>query len=260
MDLYTQSVSDMERLQKRLPEDAVVSLAKEVLRRLAQDLRNQDTLPEDAGDLAQDLIGPNTVAGADRVNRHLKAGVSAKKLYGPYLARASQRLGVLWEADEVTFAELTVGIGRIYGIMRTLRKSIEPAIRRRNRSAFFASVPGDNHTLGVKMAADLARREGWDVELKLDLDHDDLVDAVSGSGQLLVGLSGGGEHAVPNLARLVLALRVRAPEALILVSGNIVDVAAESLELMHVDAIASEYDEAMETMEDLWQSLQRRAT
>lgn len=257
LDLYEQSVSDHAQLQQRLPQEAVVSLAREVLNRLARDLRAKGNAPDDIDALADALIAPDAKKAAALVDKHLAAGVPAQTLYRPYLARAAKRLGEQWEDDTVTFAQLTVGIGRIYAIMRTLRARIQSDKAPKTKSAIFASVPGDDHTLGVKMATDLARNAGWDVDLKLNLTHDELVEEIVNSGQLIVGLSGGGEHALPNLARLVLAVRITLPEALILVSGNIVEVAKESVALMHVDAIAREYDDAMGTLTDLWHSLQR---
>ncbi|MEM7519514.1 MAG: cobalamin-dependent protein [Pseudomonadota bacterium] len=255
-DLYLQSVMDHAQLQNRLPNKAVVSLAREVLNRLAQDLKEQEKVPEDVEQLARALYAQDAMKAAEQIKRHLQNGVSAKTLYRPYLARAAQKLGELWETDEVTFAELTVGIGRIYAIMRTLRDKIKPTGGAESRSAVFATVPGDDHTLGIRMAAELARKDGWDVALKVDLSHDELVDEITQSGKLLVGISAGGEHSLPDLARLVLALRINLPEALILVSGHAADVANESISLLHVDAIAHEYDEAMATLDDLWASLQ----
>lgn len=255
-DLYYQATSDHMQLQERLPEEAVVSFAREVINRLARQAKSLEAAPEDVRDIASDLVAKDAEAAAARVRKHLAAGVSAKALYHPYLGNASRMMGERWERDEITFAELTVGIGRIYGIMRSLRPHIKPTQLPGTKSAIFASVPGDDHTLGVRMAADMARKDGWEVDLKTDRDHDTLVDEIAHSGELLLGISGAGEHSLPNLAKLVVALRISAPEALIMVSGNIADVDRESVELMHVDGIATKYEGAMQMLDDLWHQLQ----
>ena len=41
---------------------------------------------------------------------------------------------------------------------------------------FFCAVPGEQHTLGVMMAADLFRRNGWDVGLLIGVDHAEIVE------------------------------------------------------------------------------------
>ena len=256
--LYQQSFSDMAQLQTRLPEAAVVSLAREVIRRLA--LQSRDTAPHanDVHALATALIGPAPKAAAGLVEQYLDEGVDVDTIYLDFLGQAANQLGKWWETDQRSFAEVTIGIGRIYAIMRTLRPKILPPPLSNQKSAIFASVPEDQHTLGVKMAADLARESGWDIELLLDLEHDALIDAIAGSGQLLIGLSGAGAHSVPALARAVLALRISAPRAMILISGNIVDAAEDSVQLMHVDALARQFDEAMSEMDRLWNELRQR--
>ena len=256
-DLYQQSLSDLAQLQTRLPEEAVVSLAREVIQRLAVKLR--EATPRDARveALATALTGREAKAAAQLVEQYLRDGVDVDTIYLDYLGLAAQRLGEWWETDQLTFAEVTVGIGRIYAIIRTLRPYILSDAIPNNKSAIFASVPEEDHTLGIKMAADLAREAGWEIELLLDMEHDALVEAISTSEPALVGLSGAGAHTVPHLARLVVALRIGAPRSLILVSGNVVETSRDAICLMHVDAMESTFEGAMKQLGQLWSTLGR---
>ncbi|MEW9922290.1 B12-binding domain-containing protein [Marimonas sp. MJW-29] len=253
VDLYHRSYSDLNRLQKQLPEEIVVSLAREVLEGLARQLASPEVRNEEILRLSNALIGPEPKAAASLIQRLYADGRDVNALYLEYLAPAALELGERWKSDRITFADVTVGTGRIYAIMRSLRKRITPHRTPGRRSAFFAVVPGDDHTLGLKMAADLARNDGWEIELELSSEHEEVLDRIIGAEPLLIGLSAGGKHAVPNLARLVLALRVHLPTAQILVSGNILDAETESVHLMHVDGIGRSYEEAMSELERLWQ-------
>jgi methanogenic corrinoid protein MtbC1 len=104
----------------------------------------------------------------------------------------------------------------------------------------FASVPGETHTLGISMAAELFRRKGWEIELKLGLPHEDLVEALTASRTRVVGLSAGGGHALPALARLVVAVRAAMPGALILIGGKAVELESERVRLLGADAVTSD--------------------
>ena len=107
------------------------------------------------------------------------------------------------------------------GIMRELRFEISSARTALavDRVALFATVPGETHTLGITMAADLCRDHGWRIDLKTGLDHDSLLSAIKHKPYANIGLSAGHPNMIGDLTRIVLALRLTHPLAHILVSG-----------------------------------------
>ncbi|MEM9966907.1 MAG: cobalamin B12-binding domain-containing protein [Pseudomonadota bacterium] len=250
--LYSQAYADLENLQMQLPEEAVVSLAQEVIRRLAKKIQKAHAPQHAVSALSQALISSDAKTAAALLEQHYLSGVGVRDLYLQYISPAAAQLGRWWEKDEVSFADVTIGIGRVYAIMRNLSGRLPQDVIPKGKTALFASVPGDDHILGLKIAAELAREEGWHIDLQLDTDHDALVSHIASAGHHLIGLSGGGEHALSALARLVFALRVSEPNALILVSGNIVNEAADRISLMHVDAISADFEEAMLQLNRLW--------
>ncbi|KIN70024.1 Coenzyme B12-binding [Sulfitobacter noctilucicola] len=253
--LFDQAFNDLSRLQTRLPEEAVAALAREVITRLAktEQASKQDSESVDA--MSNALIGPDPKAAPRLIEQHLQRGAQIEELYLDLLGPAARKLGEMWESDEIHFTTVTIGTGRIYAIMRTLASKQKPAFLPEQKSAVFAALPGEDHTLGVRMAADLARKAGWQVQVELNQDHDTLIESIQKSGHLLIGLSCGGLHTVPQLARLVLALRISVPNARILVSGNPAAIQTEDIKLMHVDAAVSDFDEAMEALDAMWDTL-----
>ena len=87
------------------------------------------------------------------------------------------------------------------------------------------------------MAADLFRRNGWDIQLKIGLGHDELVSEVRGSGVVVIGLSASGERSVDALSRLLVALRISNPDASIFLGGNIIAECGNLVDLMDVDGL-----------------------
>lgn len=235
-------------------------LAREVLLRLADKSATPPTLAATINDLTEALLGSDPQQAARIIEDLYQDGVDARELHLTYLASAARLMGTWWTADKVTFTNVSTGVGRIYAIMRSLAARMPRARMPDGRHALFAPIPEDDHTLGLRMAAEMARKDGWEIDLQLALGHNALLDHYLASDHAIIGLSGGSERGVSHLARLVIALRMSAPGALILVSGNIANVARESLELMHIDVIASDIDGALSGLAGLWNQLEARAT
>ncbi len=181
LGLYSQSQAKIRMLKSRLPEDSVESLAREVIRRLAeQDIDASVEAPSDdqLEHLCHALLSGDDHAGTQFIRDVRTEGASVEVVYLRYLAQAARMLGEWWEEDLVSFGEVTLGTSRMYAIMRALRRESLNEHTSPNRSAVFASVPGETHTLGVRMAADLFRKDGWDIELMVGMSHEELVSEI----------------------------------------------------------------------------------
>ncbi|MGR3513355.1 MAG: cobalamin B12-binding domain-containing protein [Paracoccaceae bacterium] len=250
---YLSVQARMRALKSRLPEPSVVKLAREVIRQLVEDGSKHGAEAPDGeqiADLCTALISEDDQAGARYINEVRSQGTSIEALYLGYLAGAARLLGAWWEDDRVSFTQVTVGTSRMYAIMRSLRSEAPRALHGKHRSAVFATVPGEEHTLGVRMAADLFRKDGWDIVLLLGMSHEVLVSDICASDMVLIGLSASGERALEALSKLIIALRIKKPNLRIFVSGQIVEDYEETVSLMDIDGMATEYDTAKRMLED----------
>lgn len=251
-DVYQQASTDLMMLKSVLPKDAVAALAREVISRLSERVADRSERSETVNDLCDALMAPDPLAAAALIETQFKAGVSFEALYLGYLAPAARQLGEMWTDDTLSFAEVTVGTGRIYGIMRSLSRRAARTAKQTAKSTMVAAVPGETHTLGVSMATDLLREQGWQVDQHLARDHDTLVQNVLESEHRIIGLSAAGTHALEPLARLVLAIRVCRPDVAILISGNIVREARDQVTLMGVDGMSETFADASAMLDTLW--------
>jgi len=193
------------------------------------------------------LTGPDAGLAEDIARAALDRGMSFDDLCETRLAPAARRLGTLWEADELSFAEVTLAANRLFGILRSLAH--RPIPRTDARFAVFAAVPGEEHVLGVTMAAERARGAGWDVALCLGMSHDTLVARISDAAPDVIGLSLSSPRTLLSLTRLIVALRIAVPASPIVVCGP---GAADLREpIVGTDAIASDFDQAMAAMRRL---------
>lgn len=256
-DPYRRSLTSIRRLKSRLPEALVADLAQEVIRRLADHDRQFADVPhtpteDELEELCHALISPDDEAAARIIAGMRAENVPVKAIYMKYLAAAARMLGDWWLEDRASFVEVTIGTGRLFSIMRGMRHLFATPQVSQKMSVVFASVPGEQHTLGVRMAADLFRDDGWDITLRTGLDHDALVAELETYPSSIIGLSIGGQHSLQPLSRLVTALRICCPQAPIMVCGQDVDSVRPVLDLMGLDGIAGELSEAKEQLATLW--------
>ncbi|MDW3223024.1 MAG: cobalamin B12-binding domain-containing protein [Paracoccaceae bacterium] len=249
--------TDVLELKSKLPKDAVGVIIDEVLTRVraigSTSSYDIDHPPQRVVDnLCYALISPEADEGAEFIDELRQDGATLEAIYLAYLAEAARTLGDWWNEDHVTFVEVSIGTSRIYSIMRSLSYLFVPNRPVVKKSAVFASVPEETHIVGVRMAADLLGKEGWEIDLQVGLTHDELVETISQSACRVIGLSAGGGHTASNLARLVIALRIRMPAALIFVSGQISQEAPDLVGLMGVDGVASDIDTALALMNRFW--------
>jgi methanogenic corrinoid protein MtbC1 len=250
---------DVVRLQKALlPDRAVQLLADEVMTRLAGRLHPEDgpaPIAEEVAidDFCQALIDDDAEVALGMVRRERRDGVPLETIYLGTLAGAAARLGQWWDEDRVSFLQMSMAAGRIFEIMRHLRQTI-PEPRNEiapERRALFATMPGDQHTMGVTMAADLFRNRGWDIDLRVGFDHDALMAAVAGRDYRVIGLSANNVEAVTPLARAVVAFRITHPGARIIVSGSLVAQMPGIGLLVGADGAAGDWAETLRVVTDL---------
>ncbi|WP_193743428.1 cobalamin-dependent protein [Tateyamaria sp. ANG-S1] len=261
VDLYAKSQANLRRLKSRLPTGSVEDLAREVLSRLNRPVLQklaEHPAPDQINAFCHALLADDDQAGAKFIQEVRRAGASVEVIYLKYLADAACQLGRWWDEDRVSFTDVTRGTSRLYAIMHAMRHQVPITAPVTTKSAHFVSVPGETHTLGVRMAADLFRREGWDVTLLIGKTHDELMTEIGQSRSIVIGMSAAGGHALDALSKLVVALRLEKPEAALFVSGQILETDAETVALMDIDGMAHDFETAQALIECHWDRISNR--
>lgn len=233
-----------------LDAGTVSALAQEVVRRLAA--RHASDHQPDAARIAIFCDALATVGG-ERAAARIAAETARAQGFDAFcaglLAPAARELGRLWDADRLGFTDVTLATARLLALLRrhAPRRGPAPA----DRQALFAATPGEDHTIGVTMAAERLRAAGWDIELVVGVDHDALLAQASHSPAAVMGLSLSAERHVLALVRAVLALRVARPDLPLLVVGPDTDWMAAARPAIGADAVATSHDEAREALDRL---------
>lgn len=255
VERYTETDARLRRLKSDLSEEAVASMAREVIGRVASRAPAADAPPGRINALASALTDPDRDLCRHMVEDLLDELNSVETLYLKYLAEAARRLGRLWEEDELSFAEVAVGTGRIYALLRALNTPTPSGWAQDHPAAFFAAVPGEEHTLGIRMAADLFRRRGWQIDLSLGLDHDATLQAFEAGPHRLIGVSASARRDMVALGRLLLGFRAVRPGVRVLVAGQLAGSDRDLVNSLGPDAVANDFETAFKDLSELWSDL-----
>lgn len=263
-DDFERTTLGLRSLKSRLPADSVKSLAEEVIERVSK--RGADTSEhsvhkpswDQIEHLAFALMDDDAEASLSFIADIRDAGATTEEVYLAYLAGAARCLGEWWNDSHVSFMDVTLATSRIFGLLNALKSEDSMVVPASTPSAVFMTVPGEDHTLGVQMAADLFRRQGWNIDLLLGRKHDDLVRSAEAMQPAVIGISVAGDHSMVALAKLMVALRVHCPDTLIVISGAIMKDAEELVADLTPDAMVKDVSTAFNVLSDLWEVVQRR--
>jgi MerR family transcriptional regulator, light-induced transcriptional regulator len=260
------SVTGREK-QNPLPYQAVRSLADEVVVRLADRFRPGEGIVTSRTELDVQRFTSTLLHGTldecvEILTRELNAGVPIEAIYLHTLAGSARLMGEMWEEDSLSFLDMTVATGRIYSVMRVMRQRAW-VLRREplpDQHALLVSVPGETHTLGVTMAADILRSKSWQITLRTGLTHDDLLDSLAFEHHSIIGISAARAESVGALTRLIVALRITQPWAKIFVAGKIVSQVEGLQDMLAVDGVLAPEQEPLELIEGLRVALRQELT
>jgi len=258
-EIFSRTATLFATKRESFAPDAVEVLANDIVRRLAS-IRTRDPTfetPEISDDsidaFCDTLIQPSPAAALRFIEDRRAEGVTRQGVYLGYITAGARSLGRGWDENRFSFLEVTYGTGHLYALMRALRAepwSARPAFDGR-RCALFATVPGEEHGLGITVAADLFREAGWDIDLRIDTDHDDLLAHVEDTQPHIIGLSLSTEQRLDALVRLVVAMRITMPSAIIGVAPATNVDAARLHDLVDIDLVFDDAPSACRELERL---------
>jgi len=169
-------------------------------------------------------------------------GVALETVYLHVLTPVARTLGEMWERDECTFTDVTVGLWRIKQVMHELSPTFQSVAQEQShgREVMLVPTPGSAHNLGLFMVSEFFRRSGWRVSGELLSQPNDMLHAVQKDWIDLVGLSVGISDHVAPLADLIKALRgaSRNPALQVMVGGPLMLAHPEYVSLLGADFMA----------------------
>jgi MerR family transcriptional regulator, light-induced transcriptional regulator len=143
------------------------------------------------------------------VQQLLDNGVSFDRILLDLLAPAARLLGDKWVNDTCTFTDVTIGVSRMHRILRDFRSVPDRLWSQAGvgHRALLLTVPGEQHTLGLRVVEEFLLREGWQVDSKPNISEDDIKVLVSAEDYDFVGMSLSGETFIESMASAIRSVR-----------------------------------------------------
>jgi diguanylate cyclase (GGDEF)-like protein len=169
----------------------------------------------------QDALTIADAGGAGRVARQaLGEGMGVAGLYQRVIAPAMWRIGELWEQGAITVADEHLATALTHQAMAgiygpSLGHKVKPG------RILMASVEGEQHALGLRMAADVIELAGYEtIYLGADVPTSDLLLAVAARSPDLVGLSATMPSSISALDRAIAEIQRANPKLIVLFGGQ----------------------------------------
>lgn len=256
-------VADPQNLKKHL----VSTIEGEIIPRLMMVHKTQSDETASVGE------GPSAVAREDIeefakmvvaqddhvVNAYIEAvrarGVSVEGVFLNLLGPTAQYLGDLWTEDRCSFAEVTMGLGRLQQALRWLSRDFVYGADNTGpgRRALLIPTPGEQHTFGIYIVAEFLRRASWDVATTSPRSNDEIVSTVRKEWFAVVGLSLASELGLSKLEKVIERIRKssRNESVAVMVGGPVFSEHPEYCEQIGADATARDAEQTVSEAENL---------
>ncbi|MDX2235686.1 MAG: cobalamin-dependent protein [Hyphomonadaceae bacterium] len=218
--------------------------------------------PATADEFAQLVLSSSVDSLIDYVDLLLRRGASIQSIYMDLLAPTARRLGEYWNSDYCSFADVTIGLGKLQQILHELSRRQTRSLDsdRPGRSALFAVAPGDQHTFGLLVIEEFFRRAGWRTWCEPRGTAEDLAQMVGGQWYDLFGLSVSSESHLDQVTAIITSVRrcSKNKAIRIMVGGRVFTENPELVARVGADATASDGTQAVTVAEGAVRQLEGR--
>ncbi len=201
------------------------------------------------------LIQQDFIKISNYVNSLRDAGVSAETLYLELFTPAAHRLGVMWEEDECSFTDVTIGVGRLQELLREISASVRynNPDQEQDKRILLTPIPGEQHTFGLSVLTEFFNRGGWEVWGWPGVSDQNLFQLIKNEWFHIVGISMYAEMHREQLISTINAIRTssRNPSVNIMVGGHAFATNPELISAVGADAFANDASQALHQAEQL---------
>lgn len=241
-----------------------VGLAVEVIQRLASMRR------AGVGKLQQPLldhlVSAVCTSDPEAVSRMLEmfraARIGPEAITSDYIPAAARALGVAWEEDRLTFGVVTIGTARLQAMVRQLQHDHRADIADPSAdSAVLVLVPpGEQHTLGVVVAAAMLRRKGVSVSVQISPNVADMSNMLANRRFDAALVTLGSIDRVETCVKLVKTLKQITKGALrVAIGGAVVDICRVDLTEAGADLVTNDVETVISEFKLNEQTTERNA-
>jgi methanogenic corrinoid protein MtbC1 len=249
--------SMLSRLRKVIEGDLVprLMLAVDTPRRESSDSQVVERLQESVEEFVQLLIAHDASVASRYVGMLRADGMPLSTLYLDLLAPAARHLGEMWERDECSFTDVTIGVCRMHQVILEFSRCFDasPSSERTSKNALILPVPGEQHSFGIFMVMEFMRKDGWNCFSGNPASMSEFHKLLRSQDFDVIGISVSAERHVDSARALIREIRsaTRNSGSLILAGGRIFIENPELAKEIGADGMASDGRKAVSELRRL---------
>lgn len=189
------------------------------------------------------------------VDNLVAAGQSVHSLHQDLFTPTASRLGDYWDQDRISFTDVTIAVGRLQHLVRTLSSYQDQTVDdETTRAAYFIPSCSEQHTFGLFILEDIFQRAGWRTWIETSATDAQTVAAVRSQWFDILGISASRDSQVDEVATTILKARraSRNPDLFILVGGRLFIEQPDIVSAVGADALASSGDHALLVADEMF--------
>ena len=165
--------------------------------------------PHDVADFTAFMVDGDMQRALDQIEGLRSRGVSLEAIYLELMAPAARDLGEQWIEDRSDFITVTLALSRMQQLLHALSPdhSDGSTAFADGRKALLVTVPGEQHTFGIYMVAELFRQKGWDVWGGVPESQESVIEFVKGDWFDVIGVSVSSQSSVVGLGKFIRRIR-----------------------------------------------------
>lgn len=211
---------------------------------------------------ARALLERSPEAARALLTAHLEQGVALEHVFLDLFTAAAQLLGQWWESDHCNFSQVTLCLSRMQAMLHELSPSFQAGSggarldRAGERRILMATLPGQQHTMGLSILSEFFRREGW-VVLAIPAPEPGLIQATLSTHWFDVfALSASQDAEIEDLVSTIKAARKTSqnPRMAIMVGGPLFLRRPELALPLGADGVSNDAREALDLAQRLLQA------
>lgn len=247
---------DMQQVSVRRADGSVGGVsqfAAEVVARLvAREAASDRELKETVLDRFMDAVCGRDPQAFELLKPELKrARISPAMLADVYIPEVARRLGEAWEADCVTFAQVTMGVARLQAVLREIGAawSADALGHADGPTLLFILPAGEQHTLGAMVMAGRLRRSGISICMRIAPNPAELAHLVSVRRFDGALISIACQDRLAVCQNLVTTLKKASGGKLpVALGGAVLELGGSAIGMTGVDVVTNDIDHALRSL------------
>jgi methanogenic corrinoid protein MtbC1 len=195
------------------------TISSEVVPKLVRKIHKQDsdkitsnTSPFDderVSNFCKLLFNDDSTEAFRRFDTYLAEGYTVTDLFLDLVSKSAIKLGKMWELDDCSFGDVTIGMTVLHQIVRSYTTRLSHELKRKYipGSIFLSPMPGQNHVFGAFILEAFLSAAGWDINSGFSHTKEDFLQEFSTHEYSIIAISVASDQSIDDCTTLISNIR-----------------------------------------------------